>query len=298
MKLDLVDLRLFVRIVESGSITRGATAAHMTLASASARLRSMEVSLGTQLLIRHARGVLPTAAGDALVHHARQVLTQMQRLRGELVEFGHGLSGRIRLLANTAAFSEHLVEPLARFLLAHPNVDIDLRERGSREIVRAISGGLADIGVASNAFDDVRVQRFEFAVDRLVAVLPFDHPLARDGSPLDFVDLLSHRFVGLGGDSALQGHLDEHARGAGRSIRYRVRMRSLDAVCRLVAAGAGVAVVPKVAIPGADMRLAWRPLRDPWALRRLSLCVQAEGAQAASARALLAHLRDAARATG
>src|SRR5881392_4184483 len=99
-------MRLFLHIVEAGSITAGAERAHLALASASERVRKMEETLGMPLLLRGRRGVQPTPVGQTLVHHSRLVLQQMDRMRGELGEYTHGLKGHIRLLCNTAALSE------------------------------------------------------------------------------------------------------------------------------------------------------------------------------------------------
>lgn len=130
MRFDLTDLRLFLHTAESGSITAGAERAHLTLASASARIRGMEAALGVPLLTRNRRGVETTAAGRTLVHHARVVLQQMERMRGELGEYARGLKGHVRLLSNTAAMTEFLPETLSAFLAQHPEVDIDLEEPG------------------------------------------------------------------------------------------------------------------------------------------------------------------------
>src|SRR5579864_6673507 len=115
MRFDLTDLRLFVNIVEKGTITGGAAQTHMTLASASQRVIGMEESLGTPLLLRTKQGVKPTEAGRTLAHHARLVLLQMERMRGELSEYGAGLNGHVRLLCNTSAMTEHLPEALSGF---------------------------------------------------------------------------------------------------------------------------------------------------------------------------------------
>ncbi|MEI4600220.1 LysR family transcriptional regulator, partial [Klebsiella pneumoniae] len=90
---------------------------------------------GTPLLTRHAQGVRPTEAGRTLLHHARVVLQQMERLRGELGEYGQGLKGHVRFLCGTSALTEHLPEVLARFLAQHPRVSIDLEERPSPDTV-------------------------------------------------------------------------------------------------------------------------------------------------------------------
>ncbi|WP_237482208.1 LysR family transcriptional regulator [Lichenibacterium dinghuense] len=91
------DLRLFAAAVDAGSITRGAEAAHLALASASARIAGMEAALGVPLLERGRRGVVPTAAGRALLGRARAIAAEVERMRGELRAFSAGFRGEIRM---------------------------------------------------------------------------------------------------------------------------------------------------------------------------------------------------------
>ena len=144
MRFDFVDLRLFLFVVEAASITHGAARAGMALASASERIRLMEESLGAALLDRHRRGVRVTPAGVALAHHAQLVMLQLERMRGELSEHADGVRGRVRLFANTTASAEFLPASLAAFLLQHPQIDIDLEEHSSRDIVRKHPAEAAD----------------------------------------------------------------------------------------------------------------------------------------------------------
>jgi molybdate transport repressor ModE-like protein len=153
MHFDLVDLRLFLHVAEAGSITAGAEHVGLSLASASARVRGMEEQAGASLLERGHRGVELTPAGRTLLHHARLVTDQMERMRGELGEYARGLKGHVRLLANTAAAAEFLPEILAAFLAANPSVDVDLDERPSPEVARAVAEGLAEIGIAADHAD-------------------------------------------------------------------------------------------------------------------------------------------------
>ena len=168
----LTDLRLFVQVAETCSITRGAGQTHMSLASAGARIKGMEAALGLPLLERGPRGVKPTLAGQALLQHAQVILQHHERMRGELGNFARGFKGHVRLLANTIAVTEFLPKALAHFLAAHPNVDIELEERISSEIVSAVSEGYADAGIVVDTGGHRDLQTFPFAVDRLVLVTP------------------------------------------------------------------------------------------------------------------------------
>ena len=291
MHFDLTDLRLFLHVAEAGSITAGAARSGLALASASARVRGMEEQAGVPLLDRDRRGVQPTPAGRALLHHARLVTGQMERMRGELGEYARGLKGHVRLLANTAAAVEFLPEILAAFLAANPNVDVDLGERPSPEVAQAVAEGLAEVGIAAGHADVSGLEARPFRTDRLVLVVPPGHALA-GREQVAFAEALGSEFVGLSGDSALGGHLAGHAARAGRRMRLRVRVRGLDAACRMVALGAGVAVVPEAAARRWDREgaLALVRLENAWAERRLMVVVRRFDALSSHARRLVEHL--------
>jgi DNA-binding transcriptional LysR family regulator len=303
MRFDLTDLRLFLEVAEAQSITGGAARANLALASASARIRGMEEAAGTALLQRGRRGVTPTPAGQAVLHHARLVLQQMQQMRGELGDYAQGLKGHVRILGNTAALTEFLPEPLAEWLAAHPRIDIDLEDRPSHAIVEAVAAGLADFGIVADAADGGGVgqggigqgglETLPFRIDRLVLAVPRGHPLARRRR-IAFAEVLGEDFVGLAPGSALQEHLGRHAARAGRTLKLRVRLGGFDAVCRMVGQGVGLAVVPQTAARRCRRSMAIRavPLSDPWALRHLVICVRRLDALPAHARRLVEHLRE------
>lgn len=296
MRFDLVDLQLFVHVLEEGSLTAGAARSHLALASASARVRGMEDALGMPLLLRGRRGVTATPAGQTLLHHARLVLLQMDKLRGDLGEFARGLKGQLRLLCNTSALSEFLPEALGAFLDRHPNLTIDLEERLSYDIVKGVAEGLADMGIVSDSVDMRGLQTFLFRPDRLVAIAAADGVHQRaigEQGAVDFASLLEHDFIGLADDSALQQYLALHAARLGRPLKVRVRLRSFDAVCRMVASGVGVAVVPQAAARRCQQTMALRcmELSDPWSVRNLTICVRQFSELPLYARQLIEHLK-------
>jgi DNA-binding transcriptional LysR family regulator len=290
MHVNLIDLRLFLHVVETGSITAGAARSGLALASASARVRGMERDVGADLLERGRRGVQPTPAGRTLLHHARLVMQQVERMRGELGEYGHGLKGHVRLQANTAATAVFLPEALAAFLVAHPHIDVDLDERPSIEIARAVALEHADVGVVADHADLAGLQSFPFRDDRLVLLVPRGHRLHGRGH-VAFAEALDEAFVGLADDSALQRHLAERAVRAGGRMRLRARVRGLDVACRMVALGVGIAVLPEAAArrrrrDGTGIVR----LEDRWADRRLLLVVRRLESLPAHARQLVQHL--------
>lgn len=294
MHFDLTDLRLYLNILDTGNITAGASRSHLSLAAASARIRAMEASLGTEFLLRGRRGVSPTPAGKALAQHARNLLRQAEHLRQDLGEYARGVKGQVRLLCNTTALSEYLPEPLADFLCAHPNLDIDLQELPSLRITHALRQGAADLGIVSDAVDSQGLETRPFRHDPLVLVLPAGHPLAA-ARGVSFSDSLQHDYVGLAAHSALAVYLEEQALHLGLRMSIRIRADGFDGVLRMVARGAGLAVVPRAAVERRrpDASLAVRPLEEAWAQRQLLLCARDFNALPPYAKALFEALRGA-----
>lgn len=291
MRFDLTDLRLFLAVTEAGSITHGAAEAGLSLPAASERLRDMEATGGVQLLDRGRRGVTPTEAGEALLHHARLILGQMARMRGEIDQFARGLRGTVRVLANTAAMTEVLPGQLAPWMAAHPQADIALKERQSADIARSVSLGFAEIGVLSDLVDTAGLTLYPFAMDRLVVVSATGQDLA-GRRHVRFADLAGKPFLALS-DGALQDHLDAQAARVGIRIRPRIRLRGFDDICRMAGAGVGIGIVPETAARRCrrSMGIAITRLADDWATRRLSLCVREHAMLTPLAESLLHHLQ-------
>ena len=287
MHFDLTDLRLYLHILDTGNITAGAARSHLSLAAASARIRAMEASLGTEFLQRGRRGVSPTPAGKALAQHARILLQQTERMQQDLAEYAQGVKGQVRLLCNTTAITEYLPEVLADFLCEHPNLDIDLQELPSARITHALRQGAADIGIVSDAVDTTDLQTQPFRDDPLRLIVPPGHPLA-GAAEVSFSDALHYDFVGLNTDSALAIYLEEQALHSGSRMQVRIRADGFDGVLRMVARGAGLAIVPLAAIERATPQtFSSIALNEPWARRTLMLCARDFSALPGYAKALL-----------
>ena len=288
MHFDLIDLRLYLNVLQAGNITAGAGLSHLSLAAASARIRAMEASLGVAFLQRSRRGVSPTPAGQALAQHARLLLQQVARMNHDLTEYAQGFKGQVRLLCNTAALTEYLPELLADFVRQHPSISIDQQELTSLRITHALRQDAADIGVISNAVDTRDLQTRAFRDDPLVLVMPRDHPLADLPSP-SFSDTLNHDYVGLGTNSALAVYLEEQALHSGERMQVRIRAEGFDGVLRMVARGAGLGIVPKATIERWQAPRTFNvvSLSEPWADRKLLLCARSFEHLPAYARALL-----------
>jgi DNA-binding transcriptional LysR family regulator len=294
MRFDLVDLQLFIAVADARSITRGAQRAHLALASASARIKGLELALGVALLTRGRRGIALTAAGESLLDHARVVMHDVDAMRGDLAAYASGARASVQLLANTSGLSEHLPKALAGFLREHPDIDVDVEERESVDIAAAIASGAADLGFAAEHALPDNVERFLFSEDRLVLVAPRRGALA-NRRQIDFGELADRDFIGLTSSTALQGHIAKHAARLGVRLRFRARLRDFDAICQMVAAGVGMAVVPEAAARrcAQSMPIATIRIRDAWANRRLAICARSFKTLPRPAKLLVEYLRKA-----
>lgn len=293
MSFDLTDLRLLLHVVESGSITGGAERSFLALASASARIRNMEETLGVKLLTRGRRGIAPTEAGQALMRHAHSIMRDWELMVGDVSEYGQGLKGHVRLLCNTSTITEFLPEVLSSYLTAHPNVGIDIVERLSTEIVQALLENKAEVGVVAKTSDVGGLTTFPFRTLKLVLVVSPKHPLASRRTT-SFAETLDYDFVGLAEGSSIQKYLEAHASRVGKRINYRVRLRGFMASSRLVEDNVGIAVIPETAALRCKMSMNLRvvSLTDVWATRQLMLCVRDFARQPLHVRELIEHIRE------
>ena len=296
MRFDLVDLQLFIAVADARSITRGALATHLALASASARIKGLEQAFGVMLLKRGRRGIELTAPGESLLDHARIVIHNVEAMRGDLAAFSSGAKASVHLLANTSGLSEHLPKALAAFLRAYPDINVDVEERESTDIAAAIAAGAADLGFAAEHALPDNVERFPFNEDRLTLVTARRGPFA-GRRQIDFQEVAGHDFVGLTNSTALALHIAKHAARLGMRLRFRARLRDFDAICQMVAADVGIAVVPEAAARRCtqSMPITIVRIRDGWANRKLVICARSFKSLPRPAKQLVEYLRDAAR---
>jgi len=286
-RVDPFDLQLFAAVVEHGTITAAAQAMSLSLGAASTRIKTLEHRVGTKLLERSKAGAAVTDAGRALVRQAHRVLAELDSLHVEMAAFGRGLRGTVRLLCNTAAMSEALPPRLGRFLIEHPDIDLELQELPSDAVLEALRRGVADVGIVADYVETAGLSAQAWVDDELVALLPATRRRQRSNS-LRFAPLLDRPFVGLPGESGLSRFLLQQAARSGRVPHHRVRVSNFDAVASLVEAGVGVAVMPlSAANRWSDARVRIAPLTDAWAKRRLLICSTAHAETVPSAQSLI-----------
>ncbi|MFI1568694.1 LysR family transcriptional regulator [Streptomyces sp. NPDC020490] len=294
MRYDLDDLRLFLHIVTEGSITAGAHRMHLSLPSASARVRSLEHHAGVALLIRGRRGVRPTPAGTTLARHARDVLAQTARLESAVASYTRSPTAPLTLLGGGSAMHRLVPQALVSFLRAHPDVDVTVTESRTPRTVRMLADGEADLGVVLDGeARDCGLRMEPLGDDSLVVIAQVGGILSGRTS-IAYSEAAEHPLVGLHADSSLRRWIEKHLGPRAPVVRYRTTVANLNILVSLAAAGVGLAVVPRRAIdPHQPLDVC--ELQDPWARRRHLLAWGVKDNAVSTATAALAeHLRHAA----
>ncbi len=290
-RVDFVTLKLFCAIVQSGSITKGASSCNLALSAASRRISEFEETIGIPLLDRSVKGVTVTPAGHAVMQHALRLFQGFEQLSNELGEYSKGVKGHVRLWANMSALTEFLPSALASFLKTHPEIQLEVEEQLSGDIVRALMDGIADIGVFAEGPVTTGLDTKMIGRDQLVVTCSKDHPLNKRKS-ISFEECLQYDFVGLNRGSSLLELTSRFAEKLSKPMRLKIQVRSYDAMCQMIAVNLGIGVLPFQAC-GAQikaMNLKVIQLEDEWASRNLLLAMKAKINHPPAATLLSQHL--------
>lgn len=291
---DPVTLRLFVAACEERSIARAADREAIVASAVSKRIAAIEADIGAPLIVRGRRGIEPTAAGQALLRQARDVLGAMARMHAELSDFASGAQGSVRVVAAPSVLAEQLPADIGRFLARYQAVRVSLDEQLSQQLLRSVREGAADLGVLWDSADTTGLHLRRYRSDHLCVAVPPRHPWARR-KRLHFHETLAEPSVGVASGGLMDMLLRREAAKLDHAPVHRITVSSLDAACHIVAAGLGVAVLPReaAALHAQVAQLCLVPLADAWAERRFVIVSRAEGSLSASARLLQEHLHAA-----
>jgi DNA-binding transcriptional LysR family regulator len=296
--LDLTTLRYFVAVCDSGNISRAAELEHVVPSAISKRLAQIESDFGVALLQRQRRGVAPTPAGQNLLEHSRAILSSAQKVAQDMASFGAGLRGKVRLLATVSSIAESLPDDVAAFMQqpAHREIQVDIEEDVSREVVRRVKEGSGSLGVLWDATDLDGLKSVPYRTDQLAVVAHASHPLA-SRKRCAFQETLAFEHVGLEASSAVNVMLSRAAAAASTPMIFRAQVSNFEAALRVVRANLGISILPKeIALSYAQaFGLKVIPLQDSWAKRRFAICYRDKDQLTRAAAMLLDHLSGLAR---
>ncbi|SMG60381.1 LysR family transcriptional regulator [Paraburkholderia susongensis] len=292
MRLDPVSLKLFVSVVERGTIAAAAENEHIAAAAVSKRLSELEETLGIRLLIRTNKGIRPTPAGTELSTMARRALHELDEIAVHMREYEVGIRGFIRVHANISAITQFLPDDIKKFLSEYPNIQVDLEEKITSAVIKSVAENAADVGIFSGDMSDQDVEIFPYREDVLALVVPADHPLkARDG--LRFAEALDYDFIGLHRGSSINRVLAAAANEEKRNLKLKVQCTGFDALCFMVNSGLGIGILPLELARRYSVMFNFRiiQLSEAWTRRKIQICVRSFESLPTAAKLFVNHLR-------
>ena len=310
--MDIRQLRYFLTILEQGSLSRAAQALHVAQPALSTHIRNMEAELGTQLLFRSPRGVLPTEAGLVLARHARAVLAQLalaeEEIRGQTAE----PEGEVRL-GLPATISQLLAVPLISAVhRAHPRIRLRLSEAMSGFVLGWLEEARIDLALLYGEPTSGHIHSQPLIEEELrflgppLQVGPDGTPPAPDqpapalrpaltGGPLPpagtlipLAEALAQPLILPGPDHGLRQIIDRAAAAQGLQAAPIFDVDSYSAIKALVTAGLGYAILPEAAVSrqSGEAALQIWPLGAPPLRRRVYLAHAADRPQPQAVRAV------------
>jgi DNA-binding transcriptional LysR family regulator len=271
-RVDPYSLRLFLAVAREGSLARAAEKEHIATSALSRRIADLEQVLGAPLLIRSPRGIALTEAGRIALERGTHLETQLQSLARDVQAQAGQLSGTLRVMANPSSIVGYLPERLRVFRAEYPAIDVALHEGSSQEVIRACLDDTADVGIGVRAEVPAGIESWFFAHDPLMVVLPLGHPASQNQN-LTLAEVVPYPMVAIQSGGSLDRLVHAKAMEANLPLNVCVAVNSFDAVCRMVEAGLGIAIVPRSAASAyaGTNRFARRPLAEDWSERELCL---------------------------
>lgn len=296
--MELRHLRYFVAVARELHFTRAAERLGIAQPPLSVQIRALETELGVHLFDRSNRRVTLTAAGAALLARAEPILAMVDETQRAVQQIGDEERGQLTVAALPTAAGLLLPPAIARFQARYPHVELRVIEGGSTTIVQRMRAGEADIGIIRLpvAAPTLHVEPLLAAEEERVLVVAMGHRLARRAS-VALAELADEPF--LIGDRAqgpaLYDAVIEACHAAGFTPRVVCDGARYETLLRLVAAGLGVALMPRLAVGLAQRPVAMVALDPPVPAGALAIAIPRGVPRSAPCQALIEALRDAAR---
>lgn len=296
--IDLRRLRVLRLLDQHGTVSAAATALHLTPSAVSQQIAGLARETGVQLLEKRGRGVRLTGRARRLLEHAAVIEQQLQAARADLARWDAGETGQVSIASLSTGITSVVAPALKSLRGSHPGITCSVVESEPPELFTALDLGDVDIAVSVHhrpgpPVTDSRYHRVDLLVDPLDAVLPAGHPLA-DPAGVRLADLADQAWVaGYPGGSCAQ-LTDAVCTNAGFSADVRHHVGDWVALGALVAAGLGVALVPRLAQPLPVDGLVVAPVLGSPASRHFYAAVRAGAQDEPLTSLVLSRLKDAA----
>ena len=253
--LNLARLQVLCEVVSLGSFSAAAESLSYTQSAVSQSIARLEAETGAPLVVRGRRGVSPTAAGATLVSHAERIFEQVREAEAEIAAVMGVRSGRLRVGTFPSGGATLMPPAVARFRRSHPDVVLTLEEGEPETIVPRLRAGELDLALLYE-FPGARPRRRRLGAglrsvrlleDPIRVAMPAEHPLASKPE-LVLTDLRDEPWVQTSASSPYARYVVSACLGAGFEPTVAFESDDFDTIQGLVAAGVGVALIPRLAL--------------------------------------------------
>jgi DNA-binding transcriptional LysR family regulator len=264
--MELYQLAYFLEVTRQKNFTRAAERLNLAQPALSQQMKNLEAELGAPLFVRGRRQTLLTPAGEALLPRAEALLAQAEAARQTVAEVASLRGGRLVIATIPSVSACWLPPVIRRFRAAHPGVELVLVEESSGRVAELVESGRAELGLLQLPVNGEVFDVRELACEPFVLLVGAEHPVARQKT-IRLAALAGEPFIfykGRARDTVLSA-----CREAGFEPRVACESGELETVRALVAAGLGVALLPRLAVTAGRPAIRVLELRDPRVERTL-----------------------------
>lgn len=297
--INLGRLQVLCEVVSRGSFSAAAEALSYTQSAVSQSIARLEAETGAKLLVRDRRGIRPTAAGATLVDHAEAIFAQVQAAEAELEAVLGVRAGRLRVASFPSAGATLMPLAVAQFRQSHPEVALTLAEGEPEETAPRLRSGEFDLALlfefpSTRERLGVGLRSVTLLEDPMHVALPAEHPLARKRA-LSLADLADQQWVQTSASSPCARHVVRSCLAAGFEPDVAFESDDYETVQGLVAAGVGVALIPRLALTRVHSDIVVRELAPRSPARKVTVATLSQPGEAPAADAMIAVLREVSR---
>ncbi|MEV5349304.1 LysR family transcriptional regulator [Streptomyces achromogenes] len=292
--LDVRRMQVLHAVITNGSVTAAAAHLGYTPSAISQQVSALEKETGMRLLERVGRGVAPTAAGLLLTEYTATISRHLAEAETALADLRAGRTGRLSLRYFASVGPTLLAPALARVRREHPGVAINPKLADPDDALSEVERGDADLAVvvrrpAEPHHRGIRVMHL--LDDAYQAVLPAGHPLAGQ-RVVDLTDLAGQPWVGSEPPGPCLTPITDACAAAGFSPDYVTKSEDYTTAQAFVAAGLGVALIPRLGLSARHPGIVVRRVRRPEPIRAIHAAVRTTALGQPALRTLLDALKE------
>jgi len=279
-------LRAFLAVAQSLSFAQAGERLYLSQSALSLTIKGLEEGLGGRLFSRTTRNVTLTPEGEALLPLARRLLADWENAEDQLRQRFTLQQGRVTLAAMPSFACNLLPALLVRFRARHPKVNVTVNDVINEQVIEMVRERQVELGIAFAPEADSSLRFTPLYLDRFVAVVAADSPLAEQ-QDVDWATLLKQPFVTLQRPSTVRFMLEENLRQCGLKLPVAFESHQLATVGRMVASGLGVSAVPALCVQQMhELGARCLTLREPVIERAIGIVSKADHELSVAAQAL------------